>query len=133
MRHPKGECVVPGLVVVKIIYTREEACRRKEEDKEVSEAFRKTNKQVGLADESRRISKRREGCAGGKEKGRAAATPTASIVFSVRAHQLHGAPSVLAVTRAPVWKILTNYGYCTFDALSFDGCQRAHLYLWVDN
>eukprot|EP00752_Nemacystus_decipiens_P011950 g10596.t1 len=46
LRHPKGDCVVPGMVVVKIIYTAEEARRRKEEDKEVREAFRKTNKQV---------------------------------------------------------------------------------------
>ena len=46
LRHPKGECVVPGMVVVKIIYTPEEARRRKEEDREVREAFRKTNKQV---------------------------------------------------------------------------------------
>lgn len=34
------------MVVVKIIYTPEEARRRKEEDVEVREAFRKTNKQV---------------------------------------------------------------------------------------
>lgn len=46
LRHPKGECVVPGMVVVKIIYTPEEALRRKEEDREVRDAFRKTNKQV---------------------------------------------------------------------------------------
>lgn len=47
LRHPKGECLVPGLVVVKIIYTQEEARRRKEEDKEVFEVFKKTDKQVG--------------------------------------------------------------------------------------
>lgn len=46
LRHPKGECLVPGMVVVKIIYTEEEARRRKEEDKEVFEVFKKTDKQV---------------------------------------------------------------------------------------
>ncbi|CAB1109198.1 unnamed protein product [Ectocarpus sp. CCAP 1310/34] len=46
IRHPKGECVVPGLVVVKIIYTAQEALRRKEEEKEVFEAFKKTDTQV---------------------------------------------------------------------------------------
>lgn len=54
LRHPKGECVVPGMVVVKIIYTSEEARRRKEEDREVREAFRKTNKQVRFARAGRR-------------------------------------------------------------------------------
>lgn len=49
LRHPKGECVVPGMVVVKIIYTPEEARRRKEEDREVCEAFQKTTKQVNFA------------------------------------------------------------------------------------
>lgn len=95
VRHPKGECVVPGLVVVKIIYTREEACRRKEEDKEVSEAFRKTNKQVGLDDESSRCSERRRRvCAGGREgkrESRHSADCHASSFFSVRAHQKRGA------------------------------------------
>ncbi|CAM9220260.1 unnamed protein product [Ectocarpus sp. 4 AP-2014] len=46
IRHPKGECVVPGLVVVKIIYTAQEALRRKEEEKEVFKAFKKTDTQV---------------------------------------------------------------------------------------
>lgn len=46
LRHPKGECVVPGLVVVKIIYTAEEAERRKAEDREVIEVFEKTRKQA---------------------------------------------------------------------------------------
>ncbi|CAM9250870.1 unnamed protein product [Scytosiphon promiscuus] len=46
IRHPKGQCLVPGMVIVKIIYTQEEASRRKEEDKEVFEAFEKTNKQL---------------------------------------------------------------------------------------
>ncbi|CAM9406930.1 unnamed protein product [Ectocarpus sp. 6 AP-2014] len=46
IRHPKGECIVPGLVVVKIIYTAQEALRRKEEEKEVFEAFKKTDTQV---------------------------------------------------------------------------------------
>ena len=39
-------CVVPGLVVVKIIYTPEEAERRKIEDREVIEAFEKSMKLV---------------------------------------------------------------------------------------
>ena len=39
-------CVVPGLVVVKIIYTPEEAERRKIEDGEVIEAFEKSMKLV---------------------------------------------------------------------------------------
>lgn len=46
IRHPKGQCVVPGMVIVKIIYTEQEASRRKEEDNEVFEAFKKTHKQA---------------------------------------------------------------------------------------
>lgn len=46
LRHPRGKCVVPGLVVVKIIYTPEEAERRRAEDKEVTETFEKARKQV---------------------------------------------------------------------------------------
>lgn len=46
LRHPKGQCVVPGLLAVKIIYTPEEAKIRKAEDREVIEAFEKTRKQV---------------------------------------------------------------------------------------
>ena len=58
VRHPKGMCVVPGLVVVKIIYTPEEAERRKIEDREVIVAFEKTLKHV------------RDGREGGRERER---------------------------------------------------------------
>lgn len=48
LRHPKGECIVKGLVLVKIIYTPEEAARHKEEDTEVIVVFEKARKQVGV-------------------------------------------------------------------------------------
>lgn len=44
--HPRGKCRVPGLVMVKIMYTPEEAQRRNEEDREVFEAFTKRRRQV---------------------------------------------------------------------------------------
>ncbi|CAM9458599.1 unnamed protein product [Pylaiella littoralis] len=70
LRHPKGECLVPGMVVVKIIYTEEEARRRKEEDKEVFEVFKKTDKQVrewlktkqGMGRVTEEIKKRKAVC-----------------------------------------------------------------------
>ena len=46
VRHPIGGCRVPGVVIVKIIYTSEEAQQRKEEDQEVIEVFEKRKKQV---------------------------------------------------------------------------------------
>lgn len=47
LRHPKGECVVDGLVIVKIIYTAEEADRRKAEERELNEVLMRSRVQVG--------------------------------------------------------------------------------------
>ncbi|CAM9666520.1 unnamed protein product [Chrysoparadoxa australica] len=39
IRHPAGECVVKSLVIVKIMYTREEGQRRNAEEQEIFDAF----------------------------------------------------------------------------------------------
>lgn len=46
VRHPKGKCIVPGLVITKIMYSAEELKRRQAEDTEILEVFCKSRKQV---------------------------------------------------------------------------------------